>query len=231
MSGPYGPNDPNGQWAQGQQPGQGNPDQTGGQYGAPQYGQQPPAQPWGQPGPGQPQQPGQPQWGQHPQQPGQPQWGQQPQPGQLGQPGPGQWGQQPQPGQPQWGQQPGQPQQWGPAPGQQQWGQPPSSGKSKLPLIIGGVVALLVIVGIALVLAFTVFGTDTLDQKAAEDGVERIVTDSYGAENVSGVTCPADQEVKKGNSFTCSLTVDGEKKQVTLTFTDDKGTYEVSRPS
>ncbi|QHE69358.1 hypothetical protein GFS60_02923 [Rhodococcus sp. WAY2] len=100
-----------------------------------------------------------------------------------------------------------------------------------MPWIIGGVVALLVVVGVALALAFTVFGTDTLDQKAAEEGVERIVTESYGAENVSGVSCPADQEVKEGNSFECTLTVDGEKKQVTLTFTDDKGTYEVSRPS
>ncbi|MFZ2177191.1 MAG: DUF4333 domain-containing protein [Rhodococcus sp. (in: high G+C Gram-positive bacteria)] len=213
MSGPYGPNDPNSQWAPGQQqPGQGDPGQGGGQYGAPQYGQQPPSQPWGQQPPSQP-------WGQ---QPGPPQqWGQQP----PAQP----WGQ---PQQPQWGQQPGPPQQWGPAPGQQQWGQPPGpSGKSKLPWIIGGAVVVLVIAAVAVVLAFTVFGTDTLDQKAAEQGVERIVTDSYGAENVSDVSCPSGEEVKKGNSFTCDLTVDGEKKQVTLTFTDDEGTYEVSRPS
>jgi hypothetical protein len=98
-------------------------------------------------------------------------------------------------------------------------------------LIIGGVVALLVIVGIALVLAFTVFGTDTLDQKATEDGVERIVTDSYGAENVSGVTCPSGQEVKAGTSFQCDLKIDGEATKVTVLVKDDNGLYEVNPPS
>ncbi|AOW92703.1 hypothetical protein BFN03_08310 [Rhodococcus sp. WMMA185] len=212
MSGPYGPNDPNGQWAQGQQPGGGDPDQTGGQHWGPQYGQQPPpGQPWGMPAPGQPPYPGQ-------QSPGQqPQWGPPPQP---------QWGQQP-------GQQApwGQPQQWGPPPGQQPWGPPPTSKNTKLPWIIAGAAALIVVVGVVVTLAFTVFRTDTLDQQAAEAGVERIVTDSYGAEDVSGVSCPSGQEVKKGNSFTCDLVVDGQDMQVTLTFTDDNGTYEVSRPS
>ncbi|MFD4367489.1 DUF4333 domain-containing protein [Rhodococcus sp. NPDC058521] len=222
MSGPYGPNDPNGQWAQGQ----GNPDPNGG-YGAPQVGpqgqpgQQYGQQPWGQqpgqqPQPGSQPQPGLPQWGQAVP----PQWaGQQQQPQWAGQPQPGQ----PQPGQQQWGQQPGQPQ-WGP-PGQGQ------TGKSKAPIFIGIGVIVLIIAVVGAIFAARALGSDTLDQTAAQEGVTTIVTESYGAEDVEGVSCPADQEVKKGNSFDCDLTVDGEQKSVTLTFTDDEGTYEVSRPS
>ena len=34
-----------------------------------------------------------------------------------------------------------------------------------------------------------------------------------------------------GTAFTCTLTVEGQPQQVTVTFTDDAGTYEVSRPT
>jgi len=58
-----------------------------------------------------------------------------------------------------------------------------------------------------------------------------VLTGSYGIKDVDDVTCPADQKVEQGESFTCELTVDGEPQQVTVTFTDDSGTYEVSRPT
>ncbi len=134
MSGPW--NDP-GQ-NQGQPGGfgqQGQPGQPGG------YGQQgQPGQPGGYGQPGQPQygQPGQPQYGQ----PGQPQYGQQPYGApQYGQPGQPQYGQQPY-GAPQYGQ-PG----YG---GQPPYGAPPA--KNKTPLIIGGGIALVVIIGLVLFL-------------------------------------------------------------------------------
>ncbi|KJF22979.1 DUF4333 domain-containing protein [Rhodococcus sp. AD45-ID] len=258
MSGPYGPNDPNGQWGNGEQP----PQQP---WGQPGYGQ--PGQPQGQPGYGQPQgQPayGQPGYGQPGQPQGQPAYGQpgygqpgqpQGQPGQPGQPGYGQqpWGQPQQPGQPgqqQWGQQPGgdqtqvwgqptaqQPQQaWGAQPGGQpgapvQWNQGPQQGaKSKKPLIFGAIGVLVVLAAVVIGL-FVFTSKDTLDANAAAKGVEKIVTESYGAKNVSDVSCPSGQEIKSGAKFTCTLSVSGEKKSVTLTFVDDTGTYEVSRPS
>ena len=86
------------------------------------------------------------------------------------------------------------------------------------------------LLAIPAVLASGLFSSKTLDQTAAEDGVEQIVTESYGARSVSGVSCPSGQQVKKGDSFECSLTVDGTAKKVTVTFTDDDGTYEVGRP-
>ncbi|ANZ25137.1 MULTISPECIES: DUF4333 domain-containing protein [Rhodococcus] len=209
------------QW--GQQPGQG---QTPGQ----QWGQQPgQGQQWGQPQQGQPQW-GQPaqgqQWGQQGQQTpgqpqqGQPQWGQQPGQGQ-------QWGQ-PQQGQPQWGQQPGQ--QWG-STGASQWNAGAPQQKSKTGLIVGLAVAGLVVIGAIIGAVLLLGGNDTLDPEAAQAGVEKVLTESYGATDVSDVQCPDGEEVKAGNSFECTLTVDGQFRSVTVTFTDDEGTYEVSRPN
>ena len=37
--------------------------------------------------------------------------------------------------------------------------------------------------------------------------------------------------VKKGDTFNCEVSIDGTKRQVTVTFQDDSGTYEVGRPN
>jgi hypothetical protein len=89
-----------------------------------------------------------------------------------------------------------------------------------LVLVIGGIVA-----------AVLLTSRDTLDQQAAEAGVAQVLTDSYGLQNVADVNCPSGQEVRRDETFTCSLTVDGEPRRVTITFTDDDGTYEVGRPT
>lgn len=207
MSGPHDPQDSDDstkQWAPSPPPSSGaeqGPAPTQA-FGTPQQGQAP-GQSWAQQGPGQPQQ-------------GQPQWGQP----QQGQPQQGQWGQQ-QPGQPQG-------QQWT---GANQWNAGAPQTKSKTGLIVGLAVAALVLIG-AIIGAVLLFGgTDTLDPEAAQAGVEKVLTESYGATDVSDVQCPDGEEVKAGNSFECTLTVDGQFRTVTLTFTDDEGTYEVSRPN
>ncbi|MFJ2836751.1 DUF4333 domain-containing protein [Nocardia sp. NPDC087230] len=244
MSGPYGPNgpgegsnDPTQHWGGQQGAGGAGPTQHWGGGQQPQQAQ--PTQHWGDPNAQQPQP--QPQWGQQPQQPAQqPQWGQQPQQPtgpqqQWGQTQPPpqdwnaqganagqQWGQQPQQ---QWGQQPQQP-------GQQQWGQqPPSSGGKGKGLVIGliaaGVLVLAAVVGLLLV----VFSSDELDSAAVQDGVSRVLKDSYGIADVSDVSCPSGQEVKVDATFTCDLKVSGEAKKVTVKITKDDGTYEVGRPN
>ncbi|WP_405495867.1 DUF4333 domain-containing protein [Nocardia sp. NBC_00511] len=244
MSGPYGPNDapgqgdgrndPTQQWGGGQPaPGGAGAQQWGGQPPAQpttQWGdqQQPGQQPWGQSQPQQPQQ----QWGQSQpqwQQPGQPEWGQQqPQP-QAGQ----QWGQ----SQPQWPQQ-GQPgaQDWSQQqPGQpgQQWPQPaqPAGGKKKTGLFIGiGAIVVLVLAG---VVAGVVWLTskDQLDNSAVQSGVQKVLKDSYGIDDVQNVSCPSGQKVQVDKTFDCTLKVGGDAKKVTIKITKDDGTYEVGRPS
>lgn len=174
------------------------------------------------------------------QQPGQ--YGQQPQqyPGQYDQPQYGQqYGQQPgaqygqQPGQ--YGQQPGQYGQFPP------YGTPGAEEGSKRSLaVIGGVIGLVAVIAVAVVLVLGFwkpgfFVTTKLDVSAAQTGVQQILTDEangYGAKNVKDVKCNNGQSptVKKGDTFNCEVSVDGTKRQVTVTFQDDKGTYEVGRP-
>ena len=137
---------------------------AGGEW--PPNGEQPDGQqPYGQ-------QPGQPQYGQQGQQP----YGQQP-----GQPQYGQQGQQPygqQPGQPQYGQQP-----YGQAPyGQQGYGQDPYGQQpksSKLPLIIGIVVAAIVVIGGGLVAVFALGGDDEDSDDGFNASSESIKGDGY----------------------------------------------------
>ena len=211
MSGPYGPNNPDDQWSRDQGKPEGNAAET---------------EQWGQPGSaGQPSSSGEyPAQGQYPQQQyGQCQYPQGQYPGQPGQyAAPGQ--------QPPWNQTGQYPQ--GSAPGNQ-WGQgqdSPTVGKSKTPFIIGGAALAVVVVVLVVVFGFGLGRSTNLDQAAAEAGVEEIVTGTYGASSVSDVSCPSGKSIEKGASFDCSLQVDGIARTVTLTFTDDDGTYEVSRP-
>jgi uncharacterized protein DUF4333 len=191
-------------------------------YTPPQY---PQGDQYGQPtayGPSSYQQPGQ--YGQPP-----PQYGQQP--GQYGQqPGQyGQYGQQPDP----YGQQPGQ--QFSP------YGSTATEASSKKSTglilgVVGGLAA--VIIAIVGVLGFWkpgFFVTTKLDVDAAQTGVAQILSDEangYGAKNVKDVKCNdgSSPTVKKGDTFDCEVSIDGTKRQVTVTFQDDSGTYEVGRP-
>ncbi|MFD0363084.1 DUF4333 domain-containing protein [Nocardia sp. GCM10030253] len=247
MSGPYGPNDapgpgegrndPTQQWGGQQTPGGSSPSPWGGQPQTPQtapptqqWGDQPPApqSQWGQQPPSQPNQP---QWGQQPSQPSQPQWGQQP-PSQPSQP---QWGQQPsQPPQQDWGQQ-GQQPQWGQQGQQPQWGQaqqiPTQSGGKGKGLFIGLGVGALLVLGAIVALVLVLTSKDELDNAAVQDGVTKVLSDSYGIQDVADVSCPAGQKVEVDATFTCSLKVSGEQKKVTVKITKDDGTYEVGRPN
>lgn len=253
MSGPQG-SDPNQPWA-GNQPETGQ-DQPGGDPSHAQWqqpgagGEQPPAdtswqhapaytpqqyphyqQPTGQQPPYQPY-PQTEQYGQQPQHYGQPQYGQP----QYGQPQYGQPGQTAQYGQPPYDQQ-----QYGQQPGQYGFQQPGAEASSKRSLkVIGGVIAalavlILVVVGVLGFWKPGFFVTTKLDINAAQSGVEQILTDEsngYGAKNVQDVTCNNGQspEVKKGSTFDCEVSIDGTKREVTVTFQDDDGTYEVGRP-
>lgn len=190
--------------------------------------QQYPTQQYGQPTQAYPQPGAYPQYGQPGQypQPGQPQYGY------PGQQQPGQYGQ-PQYGQP--GQQYGQP-------GQYPYGQMPQGedGSKRSMAALGTILGVLgaIIVVVVLVLGFWkpgFFVTTKLDVAKAQEGVQQILTDEangYGATNVEDVTCNGGESptVKRGDTFNCEVSIDGTKRQVTVTFQDDDGTYEVGRP-
>lgn len=202
--------------------------------------------PYGPAGGNDPQQP----WGQQPQQPygspGTPSGGfpaqggggygpQQP----YGQQPYGGYGQQPTQQQPYGGY--GQPTQQQPYPGaygqQSGYGPPPAAPKKKSSAWIWIVTAIVVLA----VAAFLVLGLVTpgflnkkvLDESALEgdNGVKKILVDSYHR-TPTKVDCPANQEVKAGNTFTCQVTFneDPKNQEVDIKILDDKGTYEVGTP-
>jgi hypothetical protein len=214
MTSPYGPpggNDPQQQW--GQQPYGGGP-----ASGTPSGGF--PAQGGGAYG-----QPGQP--GQQP-----PQYGEQPYGG-YGQQQPTQqypYGQQQQPAYGQQGTQYGQQPQYG------QYQQEPKKGGNTWLWVV-------VVVVVLAAAAFAVLGFVTpgflnkkvFDESAleGENGVQKILVDDYKMENIEGVDCPADQEVKQGVTFTCTVTQGGEdggELDVAITVTNDDGEYQVALP-
>ena len=116
----------------------------------------------------------------------------------------------------------------------------PGKGSRSSLAIVGGIVGVLgaIIVAVVLVMGFWkpgFFVTTKLDVNKAQAGVQQILTDQtngYGVKTADNVKCNNGQNpsVKKGDTFTCDVSVDGQHKQVTVTFQDNSGTYEVGRP-
>ena len=79
------------------------------------------------------------------------------------------------------------------------------------------------------------FVTTKLDVNAAQSGVQQILTDEtngYGAKNVKDVKCNngAEPHRQEGRHLRLRGQHRRHQAQVTVTFQDDKGTYEVGRP-
>ncbi|WP_158881229.1 DUF4333 domain-containing protein [Amycolatopsis anabasis] len=194
----------------------------------------------------------QPGWGQPPTGPGaQPQWQQ---PG-----SPAQWQQGPQ-SQPQWQpqqQQPAAPQGYPgqPAPGTPPQGQYSGFGggfqqssaygglgafggedqtkkgpRSKKPWIIGGAVVLVLAAGGVVAWLLGAFRGEVLDQGSLQDGVLKVLRESYGEGDVKDARCPDDQATKTGTTFECSVTVAGQQKKVAIRVLNDKPEFEVGAP-
>lgn len=66
-------------------------------------------------------------------------------------------------------------------------------------------------------------GKSVFDRSAVEAGVVNLIKNSYN-ENATAASCPdADNtEVKAGNTFNCTVTIDGAQKNVTVTVKADE---------
>jgi len=88
-----------------------------------------------------------------------------------------------------------------------------------------------VVVAVVLVLGFVTpgwFNKKVFDNVAVQGGVKQVLSSGHQIDNVS---CPAGKPVKAGTTFTCTATVDGQKKNIVITVKDDNGKYEVAQPS
>lgn len=104
-------------------------------------------------------------------------------------------------------------------------------------MIGGAIVVVLIIVGVVALLTSGVVSQDT--KKVAVSGVQTEVqqilvdrTSGYYSDDIKDVKCNNghDPTVKKGGSFTCDVSVRGTQHQLTVTFSDDDGTYVVGLP-
>jgi hypothetical protein len=106
--------------------------------------------------------------------------------------------------------------------------------RKRRPLVVAVIGGVVLVVAILAITAFWIPGfavTTELSRSAAENGVKSILQRDYQATDVSAVQCPDGQKVSKGSSFRCNVTIAGAQQQVTVTFLDDDGTYEVGRPA
>lgn len=114
----------------------------------------------------------------------------------------------------------------------------PRSTQWTAALLWGGIGLAAVAVATVLVIGLSnpdFVSTKKLDVQAAQVEVQHVLTDDvtgYGDKNVGDVTCNhgTNVTVKQGSSFTCQVSVDGTPRQVTVTFLDNDGNYEVGRP-
>ncbi|AQT82212.1 hypothetical protein B1R94_27625 [Mycolicibacterium litorale] len=114
----------------------------------------------------------------------------------------------------------------------------PAAGRNRRALLIAGGAGAALLVAVVLITGLWVpgyFNTDTLDVKAAEAGVQQVLTDpatGYGLPTVSDVSCNHGENPKitAGGTFTCAVRISGNQRQVTVTFVGKDGTYAVGRP-
>ena len=134
-------------------------------------------------------------------------YAQQPYPAQ--QYGPQQYGQPPQYGQPQ---------QYAPFPG----GGPAQPPRRRTGVIVGSVAGAVVALGGLGAGAFLLFGGSTLDTEEAEGQISAQVQEQTGVAPDS-VDCPSGVDVAEGTTSTCTVTLQGQDLDYTITQLDDEG--------
>jgi len=72
--------------------------------------------------------------------------------------------------------------------------------------------------------------TRVFDRTDVQQGVQQVLTKSYGIAGVESVLCDAGVEVAAGTSFNCAAVIKGENMTVRIQITSADGDYEVGRP-
>ncbi len=100
--------------------------------------------------------------------------------------------------------------------------------------LIGLVAAGGVLLALIVAAGWYFFGPSStvLDAGAAQKGVEDILTKSFGVDKskLTDVSCPSGKKVSEGNSFDCTVKIDGQEKKVKITIINDDADYTVGRP-
>ncbi|WP_034509692.1 DUF4333 domain-containing protein [Blastococcus sp. URHD0036] len=117
----------------------------------------------------------------------------------------------------------GPPQQYAPFPGSQ----PPAPPRRRTGLVVGSVAGAVVVLGGLGAGAFFLFGGSTLDDADAEGQISAQVQEQTGIAP-DGVDCPSGVDLAEGTTTTCTVTLQGQTYDYTLTQLDDEGNVEFS---
>lgn len=101
---------------------------------------------------------------------------------------------------------------------------------SKKAFLIGGIAAAVVITGGVGAWLLGAFSGDTLDRKSVQDGVVRVLNESYGEPDVKNVQCPSGQPIENGVTFDCSADLSGQPKKITIRVLNTSPEFEVGAP-
>ncbi|MGY1745077.1 DUF4333 domain-containing protein [Blastococcus sp. SYSU D00695] len=104
-------------------------------------------------------------------------------------------------------------------------GFPPPPPKKRTGLVVGSVAGAVVVLGGLGAGAFFLFGTSTLDDADAERQISAQVQEQTGVAPAS-VDCPSGVELAAGTTSTCTVDLQGQTFEYTLTQRDDEGAVE-----
>lgn len=107
----------------------------------------------------------------------------------------------------------------------------PQQKRGKKPLLVA-VIAVVVLAGGSVAgWLLGAFDGDVLDQRSLQDGVTKVLSESYGEKDVRNVDCPDRQTIETGHEFTCTVDVAGKPKKVKIRVLNTKPEFEVGAPS
>ena len=121
----------------------------------------------------------------------------------------------------------GQPQHYAPFPVGGPGYPPPAPPRRRTGLVVGSVAGAVVVLGGLGAGAFLLFGGSTLDDADAEGQISAQVQEQTGIAPDS-VDCPSGVDLAEGTTSTCSVTLQGQTFDYTLTQLDDEGAVEFS---
>lgn len=104
---------------------------------------------------------------------------------------------------------------------------PPPPPKKRTGLVVGSVAGAVVTLGGLGAGAFFLFSGSTLDTAEAESEISAQVQEQTGVAPTS-VDCPADVELAQGTTSSCTVTLQGQTFDYTVTQLDDEGNVEFS---
>lgn len=107
------------------------------------------------------------------------------------------------------------------------YGEPtaPAPGKRRTGLIVGAVVGVLVLAGLAVGAVF-LFGSKSLDTAEAQSKIAALTKQQIGI-TPTDVSCPQDVGLEAGTTFQCTARLDGQPISYTVKETDAKGNVHV----